>query len=319
MAEKIENSSEKPVIKKRKGPYTWKGGDEEGQGERISPEELMSPEEKEAERIAEEITSKAFGLEEISEKIEPEPEIKKPFARIIPAEEVVAAKKVTEVPVVGKAEEGAVLEANQKTAEEIGAARQTAVEKMTPEEQIGELEHNLKYRYSELFGELKDKKEPSGEIYDSIQTDQNELALLYEPEIRARVIKIFEAIRESFKGKDEKIDELIKTEVEKSEDKSLAGDFENRLDLYKKLLKGRKPEQVKKEEIFRKELGMIFDKIKLEAMNEVGYRLKEVQERKAKGKATIELRKEDAIERGRKLAEKYGVKSLEELKKLLGS
>ncbi len=169
----------------------------------------------------------------------------------------------------------------KRTPEEIEAARQAVASEIT-QEQIGEVEHNLKNRYLELFNELKNKKEPAKEIFDNIQEDQNELAQLYEPEMHSRVIKIYEAIKESFKGKDEKINELIKTETEKNEDESSAGDFENRLDSYKKLLKGRRAEQVKKDEIYRGELGAVFNRIKLEAIEETGYKDLGVQKRTEK-------------------------------------
>ncbi|MBU1102705.1 hypothetical protein KJ853_03570 [Patescibacteria group bacterium] len=239
--------------------------------------------------------------EKNKEKIAPVPPahlpVERPPARIIPRQEAVAVKKTTEP----------VTEAEKKTPEEVEAARQAAAKEMTKEEQIGELEHNLKYRYIESFNELKNKKEPVKEIYDNIQKDQGELAQLYEPEMRAKVIKIYDAIKESFRGKDEKINELIKTE---------AGDFEMRLDSYKKLVKGRKAEQVKKDEIFRGELGEVFNKIKWEAMEETGYKSRGAKERKTKGKMVEKTQKEDQIIKGEKLLKEYNIESIEQLEEL---
>ena len=62
MAEGIKSPDEKPAVKLKKGPYTWTGLEADGEvNERTTSEDFLSPEEKVAQEVAEELTSQVFG------------------------------------------------------------------------------------------------------------------------------------------------------------------------------------------------------------------------------------------------------------------
>lgn len=222
----------------------------------------------------------------------------------IPAEPEVAAAEKPEPP-KGFAR---IIPAEEKGSVEVKKEEIEKEEKITPEEEkIGEREFNLKNSYVELFKDLQKGLQPSQDIYETIEEDKNKLAEFYGPQVKEKVGFLFERLK-------------IKPKKEQPKEK-LDFDSGELKRLYFELLKYKKNKEKPPQEILdkiksqedkiyerelRKEVGPIFDKIKIEAMEEAGYRPTEKKK----------IKERERIMEGERLLKKYGIETLEQLEEL---
>jgi len=203
----------------------------------------------------------------------------------------------------------------------------TAGEK-AEEENIGGRAFNLKNRYIDLYKDLNKGLEAPKELYDIIDDDKNKIAEFYGPQVKEKTNLLFEKLKKPPKKGEEK-EELDYN----------SGQLKK---LYFELFKSKKNEEEPSQETLEKikqiedkiyerelrnEVGLIFDKIKMEAMEETGYK---PAEKKAKSTKISRIkadtinkeqeaknREQEIIKKGEELAKKYDLKNLEEIEKFI--
>jgi hypothetical protein len=222
-----------------------------------------------------------------------------------------------------------IIPAGERTATGVKEEEVEKEEKISPEdEKIGGREFNLKNRYVDLYKDLKKGLEAPKEVYNVIYEDQNKLAELYGPKVRKDTNLLFKKLKELPKKGEpkEKLDfdsrQLKKLYFELFKSKK------NEIEPPQEILDGVKSYEDKiYERELRKEVGPIFDKIKMEAMEETGYKPTEKKEKStimprikaaAISKEEEAKRQEQELTKKRwQLAEKYDLKNVEEIKKFI--